>query len=651
MSFNGTQFIHQANGGNNAAAAAGIAAAVIASVTRNGVATPVQRAKSTKSQNPVYVKHSAQLRQMNMKRGQWWGAGLMGFWALLVLVSSIEHLGSRFFPNAMMKWKQAMARSPMARLWRKHVTMPALLNNKHTTRNIVGGVLPTRFESLTLFCYFVLIVIGEAVNYSYYSHDTYWTEKRQQISRYVGDRSAIMTMFILIPTYLFAGRKNFLLWLTGWKMSTFYAFHKWLARMAIFSAFVHTITMLINSYWIKKIHTRKYTKWWRWGSVAMVCGGIILFQSAPLIRTRMYDVFLYGHIVLACFFLIGVWIHTQTLGYGEYAYSIAAVWCFDRFMRFMKISQFGLRLAHIKLVSEDILVMTVPSVLTLKKPSAGSFGYVYFLEGWNFFQSHPFSVIQEDNGDIKLLIRVKNGITKKVYSRLLNNPDQMCYTRVAIEGFYGEYKPAFSYDQVIMIGGGNGVVGLYEYVKDIAQKKKDGKCNVKFVKFYWTVRHWHSIEWLLPELLKLKEFDFVQPIVYVTRQESRGKGGERLAYALDENPSTPSDRSQDEIEVNEEGTTPEPDDKEETKIKADIVGVTAEVNSESDLPHVEFRSSRPNVAELLHEDINELDSSDNIMVMSCAHNNMCDDVRKSVACEVGEQRIGRIDLAELLQVW
>lgn len=68
-----------------------------------------------------------------------------------------------------------------------------------------------------------------------------------------------------------------------------------------------------------------------------------------------------------------------------------------------------------------------------------------------------------------------------------------------------------------MVSGGNGVVGLYEYVKDIAKMKKTGKSNVKFLKFYWVIRHWHNIKWFAPKLMKLKEFDFVQPNVYVTR--------------------------------------------------------------------------------------------------------------------------------------
>lgn len=256
MNFNYSLFVHQAS---NTAGKDSVL---------NGTATSTRSsAVVNSSKNPAYVKHSRHLRELNLRRGEWWGSGLMGFWALLVLISSIEHLGSRFFPNFSMRCKRIMVRNPMARLWRKYVTIPALFNQKHTNRVMLGGTIPTRFESIVLFAYFVLIVIGECTNYHYYKENTFWKEKKMQISRYVGDRSGKITVFMINTVYLFAGRNNFLLWLTGWKMSSFYTFHKWIGRMTIVSSFVHTITMLINSYWIKKIHTRKLTSWWRWGSV------------------------------------------------------------------------------------------------------------------------------------------------------------------------------------------------------------------------------------------------------------------------------------------------------------------------------------------------------------------------------------------------
>ncbi|CDH11246.1 uncharacterized protein ZBAI_03032 [Zygosaccharomyces bailii ISA1307] len=619
--------------------------------------TLLRELKATSGQkvDPKAQKITREIVQLNLKRGKWWGAGLTGFWAFLVLVSSIDHLGSRFFPNAAMKAKKRVGQSAPVRLFRKYVTMPALLNGKHTTRNFIGGVIPTRFESIVIFCYFVLVVLSEAVNYEYYSKSTRFTQKRVQMARYVGDRSAIVTVFIVIHTFLFAGRNNFLMWLTGWKMSTFYAFHKWLARMAIFSAFVHTITMFEVMHWNGSVKYIKTEAWWRWGAVAMVSGAVILFQTFPYIRARLYDIFLYFHIVLATFWLIGMWIHVADLGYGPYAYATAAIWVFDRFLRLLKMSTFGIRVAHLELVSEEMIIMTIPSVAFIKRPTPGSFGYVYFLDGWTFFQSHPFSVITEQN-TVKFLIKGKQGITRKLFKKLYELPNHKCSINICLEAFYGEYRPAYAYNEVIIVGGGNGVVGLYEYIKDIEAKRQQGKSNTRFVKFYWIIRHWQSIDWLYPELKSLREYDYVEPIVYVTRYEE-GKVGDRFAYAQ-ESASAKSSLT-NEVELKEEAK----DDAIEEVLQDDTNAMKEEspellIKAESfveriknDLPHVKFRSSRPDVAQLIHEDIEEAGPHENIAVLSCAINQMCDDVRRGVADEVGAARSGRIDLVELLQVW
>lgn len=596
---------------------------------------------------------------LNYHRGWWWGSGLMGYWAILVLISSIEHLGGKFFPHASMKVKQRIGQLALIRWFRRIVTMPALFNGKHTERNFIGGVIPTRFESLVIFIYFVFVVLGESVNIYYYDKFTWYTDKKTQIARYVGDRSAVITCFIIIPAFLFAGRNNFLLWLTGWKMSTFYAFHKWLARMAIFSAFVHTITMFEVMKWSHSISKVKMDEWWIWGAIAMTSGGVIFVQSFPYLRAKLYDAFLFCHIVLAAFWLVGMWIHVRDLSCGQYAYACAAVWVFDRFLRILRIASFGIRQAHLELISDEIVVMTVPGLVPLKKPTPGSFGYVHFLDSWFFFQSHPFSLIMDGN-DVKFLIKGKNGITKRLINEMRSLPQGRCTQRILLEAFYGEYKTAYAYDQVLVIAGGNGVVGLYEYIKDIYDKKCQGKSHTKYVKFYWVIRHWHSIDWLYPQLKKLQNFEFVQPIVYVTKY-SDYRIGDRFVYnnnnGNDSSKESTLAAKQSEIAEDAKDSAIE---KVLSHYKTTATAETSEIMVDAhefinrimeDLPHVQFRSDRPNVGQLIHDDIQEAEPQDNVAVLSCAINQMCDDVRKTVAQELSGSRSGRIDLVELLQVW
>ena len=39
--------------------------------------------------------------------------------------------------------------------------------------------------------------------------------------------------------FLFAGRNNVLIWVTGWPYKDFQVFHKWIARIAVGGAIVH----------------------------------------------------------------------------------------------------------------------------------------------------------------------------------------------------------------------------------------------------------------------------------------------------------------------------------------------------------------------------------------------------------------------------
>lgn len=605
---------------------------------------------------PVYYTKSVfentylsdKFRFQNFDRAMAWGSGLLGFWGLMVLIGGIDHWGSRFFPNYSLKLKKSVGQSGPMRLMRKHVTLPALFNGKHTTRNFFQGVIPTRYETIILTLFLALLVIGEATNIHFLPNDTIWKVKKVQLSRYVGDRSAVISLFLILPTYLFAGRNNFLLWVTGWKQSTFYTFHKWLARITVLTAFTHTIAMLLNSYWNVNIHKREYTYWWRWGSVAMVAGGIAFFQSMAIMRTKNYELFLYVHIILAALFLCGAWIHLSQFSYDEWAYAAAAIWCADRFMRIVRMATFGVKSAQVTLISDEILMLTMPHNFR-RKFTPGSFGYVYFCKSWLFFQSHPFTVLEDDNGKIKFLVKVKNGVTKNLYHRLLKEPNQSCELKVAVEGFYGEYKPAFSYDQVVMIAGGNGIPGLYEYISDIAQKKAEGKSNTKFVKLYWVIRHWHSLDWFVDELIKLQQYDFVETVVYVTKYHD-AKLGDRFAVA-DSSSSSIEITPEYIHEADEPKTESSPNEKDSTIESTDKSQCTWLDKVFKELPHVIFKDSRPNLPELIHTDIQEAGINDNVAIMTCAHNAMCDDVRKAVACEAGEPRGGRIELFELLQVW
>lgn len=574
-----------------------------------------------------------------------WGSGIFAYWALILVIGGIENWFTRLFPTTSIRMKRSIGQSVPMRWWRKNVSLPALFNGKHAARTFFGGIIPTRFESIVLFLFFCLLVIAEAVMIHVYPYGTIWQLQKSQLTRFIGDRTGIVSCFLMVLAYLFAGRNNIFLWITGWKQSTFLTFHKWLARMTIALVLTHTIVFVINSLWIGNYATRIYTNWWRTGSLAMVAGGIMAIQSLSWLRVYSYELFLYFHIFLAVVFLGASWKHLERFDYGHWAYASAAIWVFDRVLRLGRIALFGLKTAKITVISNEILELKMPRGFKIKKPTPGSFGYVYFVHNWLWFQSHPFTIIKDDEGNIKFLIKIKNGVTKKMHDHLMNEPQHTSQVKVAIEGFYGEYKQAYSYDEAIMVTSSNGIPGIYEYISDIDQRKKSGQSKTKLIKLYWTIRHWHSIDWFHEELKKLQKYEYVQTTVYVTKYHEM-QIGKRF------------DDSYDSMQASENTSIRNESEKEAEK---ECVKETGEISSETSIkaisqilkefPHVDFKASRPDIAKQIHDDIQEASSSDNIAVLACAHNEMCDEIRRTVAHESGEPRAGRIDLFELLQSW
>lgn len=67
-----------------------------------------------------------------------------------------------------------------------------------------------------------------------------------QYSRYVADRTGIISLANMPLIWLFGTRNNALLWVTGWDFATYSNFHRWVARIATVQAAVHSVAYTIS---------------------------------------------------------------------------------------------------------------------------------------------------------------------------------------------------------------------------------------------------------------------------------------------------------------------------------------------------------------------------------------------------------------------
>lgn len=561
---------------------------------------------------------STKVRYRNVSAGEYMGAGLIGYWAVLVIIGTVinvlQQAGfiSKYF------------RSSIVNKFRKYITLPSLTaNRKHSQAvklfNVTIGLFPTRLESIVLFFYFALFFIFCGVRYEYVQHDTIWTTREGQAARYPGDRIGILTLYGFLLSFLFAGRNNFLLWLTGWKQSTFYTFHKWVSRINFIGALIHAGAMDRQSRGLGKLQSRMKTTWYRWGIIATAMVGGAIFLAMFPIRKQYYELFLFSHIVLIAIALVGIWIHAKDFGYQAFAYTMAAIWCFDRFVRIVRLVYFGARKAKVSIVSDEVLKVVVPRH-KLWKAFPGAYGFVHFLKPTTFFQNHPFTVIETDEKEVTFLVKIKGGVTTQIHTFLRNQPNQTCEIRVTIEGPYGTPSSIKHYDSVVMYSGGTGISGPYGHALNNIKKGKQ-----QHMKLYWVIRHWHSVDWVYDELLKLKNSS-VQVIIYVTNPSSAV--GLKFSSSSSDETDSLEQVSKDDVETDEKSLHYE-------KIT-------------SSLDFVEFRFGRPNIEELVRQDIAEANGT--LAILTAAHNALVDDVRYSVSKYL-DLNSARTDYFEELQAW
>lgn len=115
--------------------------------------------------------------------------------------------------------------------FRRKLLLPALFGRKHI-QPIGYYLLPTRGQSLMIGSYVLLnALLFLAAGYGRATGRTV---------RAVGDRAGHLAICQLPIFFLFAGRNNFLIWISGWPYNDFQVFHKWIARVATVEAIVHS---------------------------------------------------------------------------------------------------------------------------------------------------------------------------------------------------------------------------------------------------------------------------------------------------------------------------------------------------------------------------------------------------------------------------
>ena len=588
-----------------------------------------------------------------------YGAGMLGYWLLVLLLGAIFNWMKFLFPGLTKKMT-----GPVINFWRSNVAIPATFRKKksqeQTFLKIFSFLIPSRFESLVIFLFYCVVIWLNAINLKAIHGDVVFESKYLAEIRYVADRTGITATMMMPLVFLYAGRNNFLQWLVGWNYSTFVAYHRHTARVMFMLVVIHAVCFTVafgSSY-----STEVKEDYLRWGIVAGVCGGTIMIQGMLFLRRKWYELFLLFHILLAVFWTVGAWHHVINLGYIWVLYSTIAVWCFDRAVRIGRLFAFGFPHADVTLLSDETLKVVIPKP-SYWKSVPGGHAFIHFLKPTYFWQSHPFTFTDsvENKKSIVLYCKVKGGVTHSLYQSLAQAPGRTCKIRVSVEGPYGESTAARYADSAVFMAGGNGIPGIYSEVVDVATRTKDAQNKVKLM---WVVREWRSLYWFYEELLNLRDTK-IETTIYVTQPSShvfidefnnRFQGLERLEEDS-ENFDQEKEYSINEVVQVEENSSDEKQDsiKEVAKVEESPYGEKGGSTHrivdiiKKELSHVTFKEGRPSIKAIIPQEIHE--SNGSVAFVTCGHSGMVDEIRYCCAKNVSNPDKKRVDFYEQVQVW
>ncbi|KAI5962860.1 hypothetical protein CANMA_003635 [Candida margitis] len=561
-------------------------------------------------------------RWYNYNYAQWFGIALMSYWFGVLFIAGIVNLCYFLFPSLIKSFKGKLVNA-----FRKYLTLPALFNKTHVHHKVVFKYLvlmfPTRLESLIVVGWFAMALTMCCTNYVHVVPNYIWPDTANEIGRKVADRTGQIVMWLMPPLVLFAGRNNFMQWVSGWPYARFVYIHKWMSRIVFIMSIAHAVGMTYNGRILGKYVSRFQQPYVRWGTVSIVAMGVMCFQSLMFFRRNNYEVFVMGHIILAVFAIAGLWLHTKPLSFDYWMIAAVSVWVFDHVVRLGRLFSFGLHTAQVQLIANETVRVTV-SRPAWWIPFPGCHAFIHFMRPTCFWQSHPFTIIDSvvETKTITFYLKVKGGMTHGLYQYLAKQPSQTASIKVSVEGPYGNPIAINRFESSVFVAGGNGIPGLYYEATSIAKKFGESRS----IKFYWVIRHYRSLEWFYQELQKLKDLPSITPIVYVT-QPHVGLT-EPIETAL----------TDDELEQEEEQ-----EKKSDSYEKEDYI-----VKLRKQLSHIEFREYRPDFYQIIGEEIKETVTP--LAIASCAHGSMVDDVRKSVADHLDDSKY-RIELFEQIQGW
>lgn len=446
---------------------------------------------------------------------------------------------------------------------KKHLLYAPLGKKRHNreiqlSSAINIGTLPSRFHFGLLTLYFLS-------NFAYCVALDYKDKSKAELLAQLRGRSGVLAVANMIPLFIMAGRNNPFINILRVSFDTYNLLHRWIGRMVVIEALVHTIAWAANQIAAtgikgigEKMMHKPFIQYGCLGTFAML---FILIQSPSAIRHAFYETFLHIHQLAALLAVIGVYSHLtiDKLAQIPYIQAVICIWILDRFARFFRILyrcwswREGFSNVNVEALPGEACRVTVE----VRRPwtfKPGCHVYIY-LPAISLHQSHPFSVawcdenspssrpIDGDNDEklpkyqtdldrprhrgpttISLVIHRRTGMTAKLYDRAAASPNGRLSLKGVIEGPYGGLESLHSFGTVILFAGGIGITHQVSHIRDLIKGYTEGTVATRKIVLVWTVRTTEHLEWVRPwmdEILQMPgRREILKILLFVTKPKS-----------------------------------------------------------------------------------------------------------------------------------
>ncbi|KAI1124274.1 ferric reductase like transmembrane component [Nemania abortiva] len=505
----------------------------------------------------------SQSDNMIFKDSLWWSLGILALIVLSVRLleigwSKLRHVSAmsmpadeqRYWRSSQWSWMPSLKKNlTYAPLWRKRHNREIRLSS---ALNI--GTLPSRLHFLILGLYLLSNII-----YMFYLH---WSQSnRYALAAEIRGRSGTLAIVNMVPLIILAGRNNPLIPLLKVSFDTYNLLHRWMGRMVVVEALIHTIAWAYvqvsaagwESFNEKILHETFVASGFS-GTIALL---ILFFLALSPVRHAFYETFLNVHIALAFIIFATTLIHCASAaipgGLPQLPYMIAifVLWFFERLARMFRLaynnwSRRGFTEAVIEPMPGDCsrVTMHLPRYLDV---APGTHAYIRFM-GINPWENHPFSIAwvehHPDGADrtlneeksysnaalyrgttsVSFVIGAHTGFTRQLFNTASRGGGRSIRVRAALEGPYAGHHSLDSYGHAVLFAGSTGITHQISYLKPLIQGFNDETIATRRVTLVWIMRDTEALEWVRPwmdEVLRLpNRRDILNIRLFITRPKN-----------------------------------------------------------------------------------------------------------------------------------